>query len=199
MTAPPSWLVGLAQATRSAADPDPGDDRPRAAVLVLVSGGPAAGDGTRGGRGPRVLLTRRSQGLRTFPGAWTFPGGAAQRGDLDATATALREAQEETGLAPESVTVVGKLSPRAAGVYTLTPVLGWSNGPDLAEPPDSVEVSDLWWPAIGEVGRLVEWGARRMPDGSAQEIPPATRSILAELETASRGRRPQPGDSSSAT
>ncbi len=122
-----------------------------------------------------------------------------KRGDTDPTATALREAREETGLAPEAVTIVGHLSPRTGGAYVLTPVLGWSSDPEFAASPDPVEVSELWWPAVEEVETLAGSGARRMPDGSEQEIPPATRSILAELGAGSRGRGTQPDDSASGT
>lgn len=50
-----------------------------------------------------VLLLRRSEGLRYHPGEVAFPGGGAEAGDADATATALREAAEETRLDPGGV------------------------------------------------------------------------------------------------
>ena len=46
----------------------------------------------------RVLLTRRPRRMRTFPGAWVLPGGAADATDASLAMTALRELEEETGL-----------------------------------------------------------------------------------------------------
>jgi 8-oxo-dGTP pyrophosphatase MutT (NUDIX family) len=72
-----------------------------------------------------VLLTRRTEHLRDHAGQISFPGGRSDPGDVDAVATALREAQEEVGLAPGQVEVIGRMS-----VYTtvtrflVTPVVG---------------------------------------------------------------------------
>jgi len=59
---------------------------------------------------PHVLLTRRSWDLRSHRGEVSFPGGAVEPDDADLAATALREANEEVGLAPEGVEIVGELS-----------------------------------------------------------------------------------------
>ena len=63
-----------------------------AAVLMLFGEDP--------GHGPDVLLMERASTLRDHAGQVAFPGGAADPGDADAVATALREADEETGLDP---------------------------------------------------------------------------------------------------
>ena len=55
-----------------------------------------------------VVLTRRAQHLRSHRGEVSFPGGGQEPGE-DLWATALREAQEEVGLRPETVTRVGEL------------------------------------------------------------------------------------------
>jgi len=57
----------------------------------------------------QVLLTRRTNHLRDHAGQISFPGGRAEKGDADAIDTALREAQEEVGLAREHVEVIGAL------------------------------------------------------------------------------------------
>lgn len=57
---------------------------------------------------PSVLLTRRSQVLRQHRGEVSFPGGRLEPGERPEDA-ALREAHEEIGLAPSSVSVVGRL------------------------------------------------------------------------------------------
>lgn len=58
---------------------------------------------------PHVLLTRRSRNLRSHRGEVSFPGGTAEPFDRDLVATALREAEEEVGLPPAAVEVVGEL------------------------------------------------------------------------------------------
>lgn len=57
-----------------------------------------------------VLLTRRTAHLKSHSGQIAFPGGRAEPHDASPEATALREAQEEIGLAPRHVEVLGKLS-----------------------------------------------------------------------------------------
>lgn len=56
-----------------------------------------------------VVLTRRSRMLRAHAGEVSFPGGRVEPGDADLVATALREAEEEVGLDPRAVDVVGEL------------------------------------------------------------------------------------------
>src|ERR1700733_9274947 len=57
------------------------------------------------------VLTRRREDLRRHAGEISFPGGRHDETDADLLVTALREAQEEIGLAPEAVQVVGALQP----------------------------------------------------------------------------------------
>jgi 8-oxo-dGTP pyrophosphatase MutT (NUDIX family) len=59
--------------------------------------------------GATILLTRRSDHLRDHAGQMSFPGGRVEQGDRDAVAAALREAEEEIGLAPRHVEVIGTL------------------------------------------------------------------------------------------
>jgi 8-oxo-dGTP pyrophosphatase MutT (NUDIX family) len=56
-----------------------------------------------------VVLTRRSRRMRAHAGEVSFPGGRAEEGDADLVATALREAEEEVGLDPAAVEVIGEL------------------------------------------------------------------------------------------
>lgn len=92
-----------------------------AGVLVPVLCGLAA---------PRVILTKRSSALRHHPGQIAFPGGRQDATDPDITATALREAFEEIGLAPDAVEVLGAL-PRHETVtgFDVTPVLARVQAP----------------------------------------------------------------------
>jgi len=72
-----------------------------------------------------VLLTRRSKELKHHAGQISFPGGRMEEHDADVEATALRETDEEVGIAPSSVSVVGYLRtmPTVTG-YAVTPVVG---------------------------------------------------------------------------
>ncbi|MBC9953945.1 CoA pyrophosphatase [Leucobacter sp. cx-42] len=91
-----------------------------------------------------VLLMRRSSQLRHHAGEISFPGGGAEAHDPDAVATALREANEETGLDPAGVEVLGTLPEVAIPVSNnlVTPVVGWWCAPSevRADESESVEV-----------------------------------------------------------
>lgn len=91
-----------------------------------------------------ILLTRRSSVLRNHAGQIAFPGGGVESTDVDRAATALREANEETGLDPTGVDVLGTLADAHIPVsnYLVTPVLGWWRMPSpvAADHSESVEV-----------------------------------------------------------
>jgi 8-oxo-dGTP pyrophosphatase MutT (NUDIX family) len=61
--------------------------------------------------GLTVLLTRRTAHLNDHAGQISFPGGRAEPGDASAAATALRETEEEIGLAASRVEVLGHVTP----------------------------------------------------------------------------------------
>ncbi|WP_417223450.1 NUDIX hydrolase [Amphritea sp.] len=73
---------------------------PQASVLIALTDNPA---------GPEVILTRRSDNLSTHSGEIAFPGGKRDATDPDLLFTALREAEEEVGLNPARVDIVGPL------------------------------------------------------------------------------------------
>lgn len=75
----------------------------RAAVLICLFEGNE--------RELRVILTKRSMKLSSHPGDVALPGGKMEEGDVDDSATALREAMEEIGLDPHLVQVVANLEP----------------------------------------------------------------------------------------
>src|SRR6266702_4799525 len=63
------------------------------------------------GRDPGLILTRRTADLPRHAGEISFPGGMHDVEDGDLLATALREAEEELGLSPDAVDVLGALEP----------------------------------------------------------------------------------------
>jgi len=105
-----------------------------AAVLVAVE---------TGGDAPRVILTMRSSVMRHHPGQIAFPGGKQDAGDSDLHTTALREAREEVGLAPDAVEILADL-PRHETVtgFDVMPVLARVTAPfmPVAEPGEVAEV-----------------------------------------------------------
>ncbi len=91
-----------------------------------------------------VLLTQRTQHLSTHSGQVAFPGGRLDDADADAAAGALREAQEEVGLAPELVEVLGTLPQYITGSsFTITPVVALVR-PELDVSPNPHEVDAVF-------------------------------------------------------
>ena len=112
-----------------------GEARP-AAVLVAITDRPE----------PGVLLTVRREHLRHHAGQISFPGGRIDPEDVDATAAALREAEEEIGLPRSEVSVWGTADRyRTVTNFAVTPVLGLIP-PDLPLSPHEAEVSE-WFEA----------------------------------------------------
>jgi 8-oxo-dGTP pyrophosphatase MutT (NUDIX family) len=73
---------------------------------------------------PSVLLTQRTSTLAKHAGQIAFPGGRRDPGDVDAVATALREADEEIGLRREHITPIGFLDGYRTGTgFHITPVV----------------------------------------------------------------------------
>lgn len=76
-----------------------------------------------------ILLTQRSADLKHHAGQVSFPGGSMEEYDRDVEAAALRETQEEVGIAPHQVSVMGYLQtmPTITG-FAVTPVVGLVSG-----------------------------------------------------------------------
>ncbi len=95
-------------------------------------------------QGLTVLLTQRTAHLNDHAGQVAFPGGRAEHYDADATDTALRETEEETGLHRRHIDVLGTLPVYYTGTgYAVTPVVA------LVQPPfelkaDPFEVAEIF-------------------------------------------------------
>lgn len=95
-------------------------------------------------REPMVLLTERTLHLSSHSGQVAFPGGKRDPEDTTLAATALREAQEEVGLDPALVEVLGDLPPYVTGTgFVVTPVVGLVR-PEARYQPNPYEVADLF-------------------------------------------------------
>jgi 8-oxo-dGTP pyrophosphatase MutT (NUDIX family) len=106
-----------------------------AAVLVPIIARP---------EGFSVLFTRRTEQLKSHSGQISFPGGRAEPGDPSPRHTALREAQEEIGLAPARVEVLGQLAEYNTRTgFRVTPVIGLIQ-PPLELAPDAREVDEVF-------------------------------------------------------
>jgi 8-oxo-dGTP pyrophosphatase MutT (NUDIX family) len=94
--------------------------------------------------GHTVLLTRRTDRLQDHAGQVSFPGGSAEGFDLDPIQTALRETEEETGLARRFVDIAGYLDGYLTITgYAVTPVVGFVQ-PGFELKPDPVEVAEIF-------------------------------------------------------
>jgi len=106
-----------------------------AAVLVPIVAHP---------EGETVLLTKRTDHLRTHSGQVSFPGGRVETGDKGPVETALRETEEEIGLHRSHIEVIGALDIYETGTgFAITPIVGIVR-PGFSLVLDDYEVADAF-------------------------------------------------------
>lgn len=100
-----------------------------------------------------VLLLSRAATLRAHPGQVAFPGGRLDPGDDGPVAAALREAEEETGLDPTGVEVLGTLPdvPLEFSGHLVTPVLGWWRHPSPVRVVDVAESAAVFRAPVADL------------------------------------------------
>ncbi|HEY4470060.1 MAG TPA: CoA pyrophosphatase [Stellaceae bacterium] len=130
-SADPAEAAAFRHAMRGDHDLNPGVTPPStaltpAAVLVPLINHP---------HGISVLLTQRTAHLTAHAGQISFPGGRIEDADRDAVAAALRETEEEVGLPPDRVSVIGRLDTYVTGTgFEIAPIVG------IVDPPVPISI-----------------------------------------------------------
>ena len=108
--------------------------KPAAVLLLVVNRAEQA----------TVVFTQRTAHLSDHAGQISFPGGRCDEADCTPERTALREAQEEVGIAAERVQLLGRLPEYLTSTgFHVTPVVGWAE-PPLEYRPDPREVAEVF-------------------------------------------------------
>lgn len=137
----PDWLAPLAEAIPDVPAeyysrflPPHGEETRMSAVLALFG---------EGEHGPDLLFIERARTLRSHAGQPAFPGGKVDPEDDGPVEAALREAEEEVGVDPESVHVFDTLPELylPPSGFTVVTVLGYWHTPHLVRAVDAAEVA----------------------------------------------------------
>ncbi len=126
------------------------DTRPGAVLVPILSSTPE----------PRLVFTRRSDSMSRHAGEISFPGGLIEAGEEPAAA-ALREAEEELGLAPAEVEVIGALDQvhtRVTGVL-IVPFVGllWADPEFRPNDAEIAEVLEFSLPDLAAKSAMTEF------------------------------------------
>lgn len=141
----PEWLQPLAEAVRTVEARDlsrfvpPSDGSGRHSAVLMLFASPDGVDSAD------VLLLQRAATLRSHAGQTAFPGGATDPEDASPAATALREAEEEVGVRPETVDVLAELPDLwlPPSGFVVTPVLAYWREPHPVGIVDEREVAGV--------------------------------------------------------
>jgi 8-oxo-dGTP pyrophosphatase MutT (NUDIX family) len=119
-----------------------------ASVLIPVVGSPE----------PTLVFTVRTDTLPSHKGQISFPGGSIDPEDVSPEAAALREAQEELGIDPQLVRILGRLDsvPTFVSGYVIHPFVGWMDElPQLT--PNSAEVASVMQVPLADLSDDIRW------------------------------------------
>jgi len=109
---------------------------------------------------PRIILTQRASTLRHHAGQVAFPGGKRDEQDANLEETALREADEEIGLRPQNVQVLGRLPTHETVTgFTVTPVLGLVRDRFIPKP-DQNEVAEVFSAPLHHVTNAAQFSVQ---------------------------------------
>jgi len=121
----------------------------------------------RDGPETRLVLTKRPLTMPTHAGHLAFPGGRPDPGDQGPLDTALREAHEEMGIVPSTVTILGYLEPIHTVEFELyvAPVVGMlPDEPDFV--PSPREVDRVLLPTVADLSDERQWRSETWRDRS---------------------------------
>lgn len=158
----PAWLRRLAEAAAVMDVPrivrPPASGGRHSAVLVLFGAGKD---------GPDLLYVQKNEGLRRHAGQPAFPGGKIDASDESPVATALREAEEETGLDPGGVDVLATLPELfiTRSQFRVIPVLAWWRVPSAVRPVDIGEIAAVERISVADLADPANRVMLRFPSG----------------------------------
>lgn len=113
-----------------------------------------------------IVLLQRASTLRNHPGQVAFPGGGRDPEDDSLVAAALREAQEEAGIVPSSVDVLGQMDPLYIPVskFQVTPVIGYWAQPGAVRVMDKSESYSVYRISAADLVAADNRGTFARPD-----------------------------------
>lgn len=138
----------------------------RSAVLIHIAG--------TGLDDAALVLEERGHALRSQPGQFSLPGGGRDATDRDDVHTALREAEEETGLDPADAHVLGAFAPIPMPWrgQLVIPVLSWSAEVPPLGVQDPIEVERLVWAPLTGSDSLDDAALRRRGRLNGHDVGP---------------------------
>ncbi len=175
----------------------------REAAVLLLFGRVEDGLTPAGPQDLDLLLLQRAHTLGDHPGQVAFPGGRVDWADGGPVEAALREAQEETGLNPGGVEVLGSLAslPLPVSDHQVTPVVGWWQQESPVYPVDERESARVFRVPVADLVNPENRRTATMPRHGRMHAGPAflvggttvwgfTAIILADLLGALRWDQP---------